>query len=154
TGGGQTTQITVTFTVGTGGGGSGSTYTLSTNFVSLAYPSGLQSQTVSISSATQSTYNFFTQSVNNWLLVNGTTLGSAATISGVQISFSTTQLAHLSNGQYTGTVTITNPSPGVQDQTITVNLTVGTGGGGSYSVTPSSLSFTAPQGGAAPANQS
>ena len=155
TAGGQTATFTVTFNVGTGGG-SGTVFTVSQGSVNLAYPNGPTTAFLTISSnnAAITTYNWIVNNAN-WLLVNGFASGSGAAVSsGISISLNTSVVATLPASLYTGQINIYNPPTGALDLTINVSLTVGSGGGGGgITVSPTTLTFTAPFGGSPTAAQ-
>jgi uncharacterized protein (TIGR03437 family) len=140
--GGTSVPISVQFNVGQGG--SSGTYQVGNNNITLNYPSGTNSQTVTVSSnnSAVTSYNATTSSGNAWLLVNGFTQ-----VFGVPVGNSLTlsvgaAAAQLATGTYNGQVTISNPTNSSDATTIFVTLSVNGGGGnGSGVLNPTSLSF-------------
>ena len=148
---GTQTTITVTFNVGTGGGTG--TLTVSQNSFQFAYPTGVQSQLVTVGSTIGgNSFNFTTSSQNSWLLFDFTTAGNSAGIGTHTISINASAAAQLASTTYQGTITLTNPFNTSDTTTITVSLTVN-GGTGTISVSTNALTFTAVPGGAGQTQQ-
>jgi len=144
-GNGTATTITVTFNV------SGSAGTLTVNPSSLAFTAAAGQtslpQNLTISNPTTTAVSVGIGSDVTWLsaqVVSGT-VSSVTNASPLVISVAA-NAGTLTNGTYTGHLLIT---PGVGTPTaVTVTFTVGTGGGSNGTITanPTSLSFTAPAG--------
>ncbi len=148
-GNGNPVQISVTYAPGGAGGGSGSlTASPSTLTFSAFSGEGSQQQNVSLSTSTSSVIITNFQSDQPLWLSAAITSGSSTVTPATPATMTVTaNAASLSNGTYTGHITIT-PSVGTAT-TITVQITVGSGGGGisgTVIANPSALSFSAAAG--------
>ncbi len=141
----QALTISVTFTVGTGSV-TGSLVP-STTGITFGYPNGNTSAVMSVTSNTGTTaFTASSNSVNGWLLVNGTTqTGAIATgLNNVFLSVNTVAAASLPTNVYTGTVTFTNANnlSDVTQISVTLSVNGASGGGITSGAAPTSLSFS------------
>ena len=146
-GGGQSLNVGVQFFAGTTGGGGGN-LTASPSTLNFSYVTGgnfPSPQPVGLSSTTGAqTYSATATSVNNWLLVNGSTQVFSATISsGLNVSLSNAVFS-LATGFYTGTINVTASDSSTTS--ITVNLTINGGTSGNFTFSPSSVTLSSPAG--------
>ena len=143
TGGGAASSISVSLTV-TSGGGSGtvSATPSSVSFSQVLGGAAPSSQTVQLSGA--SATSFTAASTATWLSVSPTSGTTAATLTlGVDAT-------GLSAGGYQGSVKIT---AGATSISVPVSFTITSAGSSGITLTPSSATFSATLGGAAPSSQ-
>jgi len=154
--GGSSLDVPVTFKVGNGSSTTGS-LSVTPNIISLAYPFGTTTASVSVNSTSISTYN--ASSNANWLLVNSNYLITGQSVgTGFTVSLNASAAAGLSTGTYQGVITVANAANSGDSTQVTVNLSVNgaTGGGGgitSGNVAPTSMNFYYQIGKTAPACQ-
>jgi uncharacterized protein (TIGR03437 family) len=142
----QAITIPVTFNVGTNGGG----ISFSQNPLNWQYNSNgvFPNSQVSFINSSATYYSYLVNAPpNNWLSVNNSTSLSGSfqfVSSGIFLS-GNSNVASLSTGTYTGTVSITDSNGATG--TITVNLTVNGGAAAGLTVSPNPVTLTAAQNG-------
>jgi uncharacterized protein (TIGR03437 family) len=151
TGGGGQVCVQVTFVVGGGGGGGGTSgLTASPSSVTMTSPLGstsLVQQSVLLTGTSGLTFTAYATTTTGygWLTVTPTTGTSPATL------VAQGNPAGLATGTYQGSILV---STYLGTLTIPVVFNVGTSGGyGTLTVSPTSMTFSAQAGGAAPAAQ-
>jgi len=144
--------VTVTYSPGTGGGGTGSLVATPSSLTFSAFSGqSAGSQNVGLTTSSASVIINNIQSDQTWLSAQ-ITAGSFTVTPAAPATLTVSANAfNLTNGQYTGHITLT-PSVGTAT-TITVTINVGTGGSGNGTIiaTPSALTFSAAVGSVASA---
>ena len=109
------------------------------------------SQTIVIKNSGEGTLNYSIADDANWLSVDPTSGSSTGGENSHAVSVS---ISGLSEGSYKGTITITDSNASNSPQTVGVTLTLTKDQPPAISVTPTSLTFNAEQGGSNPSSQS